>query len=136
MDIIQLEGEDPQLYQLVAHLVMKEEVLNYNLHYPYRTSPEYCWLVATDNGKTVGFIPVKRKGGKAQINNYYVEKDNSEVFSALLRTAIETLSSDFEVESITQLRHIPEFEQNGFSVVFYWTRYAKMKVTEDEKKRI
>jgi hypothetical protein len=136
MDIIQLEGEDQRLYYLIAHLVMREEVLSYNLNYPYKTSPEYCWFVATDNGNTLGFIPVKRKAGKAQINNYYVKDDDGEVFSALLKEAIGTLSFDFEIESVTQLRHIRDFERNGFSVMFYWKRYAKMKACKNEKERL
>jgi hypothetical protein len=133
MDIIQLEGEDQRLYYLVAHLVMRKEVLSYNLNYPYRTSPEYCWFVATDKGNTLGFVPVKRKEGKAQINNYYVKDDDREVFSALLKEIVKTLLLDFEIESITQLRHIPDFERNGFSIMFYWKRYAKMKVFKDEE---
>jgi hypothetical protein len=136
MDIIQLEGNDQQLYYLVAHLVMSEEVLSYNLNYPYKTSPEYYWFIATDKGNTLGFVPVKRKAGKAQINNYYVGDDDSKVFSALLKEIIGALSLDFEIEAITQLRHIPDFERNGFSVVFHWKRYAKMKVFKDEKERI
>jgi hypothetical protein len=136
MNIILLEGEDQQLYPLVAHLVMKQEVLSYNLNYPYKTSPEYCWFVAVEDGRTLGFVPVKRKGGKAQINNYYVERDKSEVFAALLKEIIRALSPDFVVESVTQLRHVPEFERNGFSVVFSWKKYVKMKVFENEKKRV
>jgi hypothetical protein len=136
MDIIQLEGEDQRLYYLVAHLVMREEVLSYNLNYPYKTSPEYCWFVATEKGNTLGFVPVKRKEGKAQINNYYVKDDDSEVFSALLKEIVGKLSLDFEIESVTQLRHIPNFEQNGFSVMFHWKRYAKMNVLKNEKERL
>lgn len=41
MDIIKLKGEDKRLYELVAHLVMDEEVLAYNLNYPYKTSFDY-----------------------------------------------------------------------------------------------
>ncbi|WP_298648450.1 hypothetical protein [uncultured Proteiniphilum sp.] len=126
MDIIQLKGEDGQLYPLVAHLVMNEGVLNYNLNYPYKTSSGYTWFVATDKGSTLGFMPVKLEEDKAKINNYYVADDDSAVFSALLKEIIKSLSSDFEIESVTQLRHIPEFEKNGFAVVLYWKRYAKM----------
>jgi hypothetical protein len=133
MDIIQLEGEDQRLYYLVAHLTMREEVLNYNLNYPYRTSSEYCWFIATDKGNTLGFVPVKRKEGKAQINNYYVKDDDSEVFSVLLEKVVGALSLDFEIESVTQIRHIPDFERNGFSVTLYWKRYAKMKLFRNEK---
>jgi hypothetical protein len=139
MDIIRLEGEDKRLYYLVAHLVMNEEVLAYNLNYPYRTSSDYRWFVATDNGDTLGFIPVKIEEGKAKINNYYVADDDSAVLSALLKELVDTLSLDYEIESVTQLRHIPDFERNRFSVVLNWKRYVKMKVFKlsgDEKERV
>lgn len=136
MDIIRLKGEDRQLYSLVAHLVMDEEVVSYNLNYPYKTSSDYVWVVAVDKGATLGFIPVRLEEGKARINNYYVADDDSAVFSALLKEIIKTFSSEFEIESVTQIRHIPEFEKSGFSVVFYWKRYVKMRVFRDEEKRV
>lgn len=136
MDIIRLKGEDRQLYSLVAHLVMDEEVVSYNLNYPYKTSPDYVWVVAVDKGATLGFIPVRLEEGKARINNYYVADDDSAVFSALLKEIIKTFSSEFEIESVTQIRHIPEFEKSGFSVVLYWKRYVKMRVFRDEEKRV
>lgn len=126
MDIIQLKGEDKQLYTLVAHLVMNEEVLSYNLNYPYKTSSGHIWFVAVDNGGTLGFMPVRLEEDKAKINNYYVADDDSAVFSALLEEVVKALSSDFEIESVTQVRHIPEFEKNGFVVALYWKRYARM----------
>ncbi|MDR0431554.1 MAG: hypothetical protein LBH58_13930 [Tannerellaceae bacterium] len=137
MEIIKLEGEDQRLYYLVGHLVMDEAVLAYNLNYPYRTSPEYYWLVALDEkSNTLGFIPVKLKENKAVINNYYVADDNSMVFSALLKEVVYWFSIDYEIESVTQLRHIADFERCGFSVVLYWKRYAKMRVFKNEEKRI
>ncbi|MDR1200250.1 MAG: hypothetical protein LBL58_01285 [Tannerellaceae bacterium] len=139
MDIIRLEGEDKRLYYLVGHLVMNEEVLAYNLNYPYKTSSDYRWFVATAKGDTLGFIPVKLEEGKAKINNYYVADDDSVVFSALLKDIVDALSLDYEIESVTQLRHIPDFERNGFSVTLYWKRYVKMKVfklSTDEEERV
>lgn len=136
MDIIQLKGEDKRLYSLVAHLVMNEEVISYNLNYPYKTSSDYVWFLAEDNGVTLGFVPVKLEEGKAKINNYYVVDDDSAVFSALLKEIINSLSSDFEIESVTQIRHIPDFEKGGFSVVLYWKRYVKMRVFRDEEERV
>jgi hypothetical protein len=140
MDIIRLEGEDKRLYYLVAHLVMNEEVLAYNLNYPYKTSPDYRWFVATDKGDTLGFIPVKiEEESKAKINNYYVAGDDSAVFSALLKELVEALSCKYEIEAVTQLRHIPDFERHKFAVTLYWKRYAKMKmfkISNDEEERI
>ncbi|MDR1091176.1 MAG: hypothetical protein LBL79_08890 [Prevotella sp.] len=133
MDIIKLEGEDQQLYYLVAHLVMNEDVLGYNQNYPYKTSSDYLWFVAMDKGDILGFMPVKLEEGKAKINNYYVTGDDSTVFSALLKEITTTLTAEYELESVTQSRHIPDFEKNGFSVSLYWKRYAKMKAFKNEK---
>ncbi|MDR0427583.1 MAG: hypothetical protein LBH12_03145 [Dysgonamonadaceae bacterium] len=128
MEIIKLEGEDRRLYYLVGHLVMDDAVLAYNLNYPYRTSSEYHWFVAlSEKSDTLGFIPVRLKEGKAVINNYYVADDDIRVFSELLKEIVRWFSVDYELESVTQMRHVPYFEQCGFSIVLYWKRYAKMK---------
>jgi hypothetical protein len=134
MEIFKLDGEDQQLYYLVAHLVMNEEVLNYNLNYPYKTSQEYKWFIAVNKGKTLGFIPVKLKEGKAVINNYYVADDDRKVFSVLLKEITQEFLPDFEIEAVTQTRHISYFEQNGFSIALYWKRYVKMKLSRHEEK--
>ncbi|MDR2929044.1 MAG: hypothetical protein LBV41_12725 [Cytophagaceae bacterium] len=137
MEITKLEGEDKKLYELVAHLAMNGEVLAYNLNYPYKTSEAHLWFVATDNDNVIGFIPVKREGGIAKVNNYYVVDDDHAVFAALLKEVINTLSVDFDIESITQVRHVPDFEQNGFAVMFYWKRYAKMRAfKKNEEERV
>ena len=137
MEIIKLEGKDQRLYYLVGHLVMDETVLAYNLNYPYKTSSEYYWFIAlNDKSDTLGFIPVKLKEGKAVINNYYVADDDCEVFSALLKEVVNSLLFDYEIESVTQVRHIPDFERCGFSVVLHWKRYAKMRAFRNEEERI
>ncbi len=137
MEIIRLAGEDRRLYYLVAHLVMNERVLAYNLNYPFRTSPKYCWFVATENGETLGFVPVKLTGGEAKINNYYVADDNGRVFAALLKELASALSPDYAIESVTQTKHIPFFEASGFSVAFLWKRYAKMHLpTQKDEERL
>lgn len=136
MEIFELEGEDKRLYELVAHLVMNVDVLNYNLNYPFRTSSEYKWYVAVANGRTLGFIPVRIADGKAVINNYYVAEDDGAVFAALLGRIVSALVREFELESVSQTRHIRFFEESGFAVVLYWKRYVKMRAYRDEKERV
>jgi hypothetical protein len=126
MEIIKLDGDDQRLYYRVAHLVMDEEVLKYNLNYPYKTSDNYCWFIAVEGGSTLGFIPVELEEGRATINNYYVADDDSKVFSLLLKEIVRVLLPDFNIESVTQVRHIPDFERNGFSIILRWKRYVKM----------
>lgn len=147
MNVIKLKGEDKELYDLVAPLVMNREVLAYNLNYPFRTGAGFLWFVAVDEESATvpGFMPVKPEGNKkVKINNYYVAGDNDEVFSALLEEIVCTLSTDYEIESITHLRHIPVFEKAGFYPAVYWKKYVKMRMSgkkkeeenTDEKERI
>lgn len=136
MEIVELGGEDKRLYYLVAPLVMNEEILNYNLNYPFRTSRHYHWYVAVKDEMALGFFPVKLKDGKAVINNYYVAEDDAHVFASLLGKVLETLGGKFWIEAIAQTRHKRMFEKNGFSVVHYWKRYVKMTVSPDEEKCI
>lgn len=133
MEIIKLEGDNLQLYHFVAHLVMNEEVLKYNLNYPFRTSSQYRWFIAVSEGDTLGFIPVKLKDGKAIINNYYIADDDADVFSSLLKQIVQEFLFDFDIEAVTQTRHISHFKRNGFSMVLQWTRYIKMTVLKNEK---
>ncbi|MDR2969025.1 MAG: hypothetical protein LBV32_05410 [Tannerellaceae bacterium] len=135
MKIIKLKGQDKELYSLVGPLVMNSEVQTYNLNYPFKTGPGYIWFVAVDKESVVaGFMPVKPEGNKrAKINNYYVAGDNEEVFSALLEEIVCTLSTDYEIESITQLRHIPVFEKAGFYTALSWKKYVKMRMSEKKK---
>ena len=131
-----MTGDDQRLYYLVAHLVTDEKVLKYNLNYPFKTSDSYCWFIAVEEGNTLGFIPVKLQDGKATINNYYIDGDDSKVFSMLLKEVVRELQPDFIIDSITQVRHIPDFEQSGFSILLRWKRYVKMRVFRNEKKRV
>jgi hypothetical protein len=133
MEIIKLDGSDQRLYYRVAHLIMDEDILKYNLNYPYKTSSNYCWFIAVEGGNTLGFIPVELGEGKAIINNYYVADDDSNVFSMLLKEIVRVLLPDFTIESVTQVRHIPDFERNGFSIILRWKRYVKMNAFQNGK---
>jgi hypothetical protein len=128
MEVIEIGGDDPRLYGLVAHLVMDEQVVEYNQGYPFRTSAAYRWFVAVDGGATVGFVPARIDGDKAKINNYWVGGDSAAVFHALLVGAARSLGPKYAVESATQTRHTAHFEKAGFVVAFLWKKYAKMKL--------
>ena len=62
--IIELQGTEKRLYQLVAPLVMNPEVLKQNYNYPFRTSESFVWFVAVDGKEVVGFIRWNIKSGK------------------------------------------------------------------------
>jgi hypothetical protein len=136
MEIIELAGDDKRLYLLTAHLVMDEEVVAYNLNYPFKTSSAYRWFIAVGNGETLGFMPLKVGEGKAVINNYYVAQDDSAVFRALLGEVVRKIPAETEIESVTQTRHVKYFELSGFHIVLHWKRFVKMRAVGHGKERV
>ena len=126
MNILQLNGTDPQLYQLAAPLVMDPKVLKQNQNYPFRTSDSHQWFMAIDGQEVAGFMPVDIKRQQAKINNYYVKDNNADVLDALLKKTIEALSADCLLTSITQVKDIDTFKNNQFNIAHEWKKFVKM----------
>ena len=124
--IIELQGTEKRLYQLVAPLVMNPEVLKQNYNYPFRTSESFVWFVAVDGKEVVGFIPLEYKKWEAVINNYYIRNNNAEVLKALLEKIIAKMDEDKQLSSVTFVEHQDIFKELGFSVEKEWKRYVKM----------
>ncbi len=124
--IIELQGTEKRLYQLVAPLVMNPEVLKQNYNYPFRTSESFVWFVAVDGKEDVGFIPLEYKKREAVINNYYIRNNNAEVLKALLEKVIAKMDKDKYLSSVTFVEHQEIFKELGFSVEKEWKRYVKM----------
>ena len=124
--IIELQGTEKRLYQLVAPLVMNPEVLKQNYNYPFRTSESFVWFVAVDGKEVVGFIPLEYKKREAVINNYYMRNNNAEVLKALLEKVIAKMDKDKYLSSVTFVEHQEIFKELGFSVEKEWKRYVKM----------
>lgn len=127
IQIVQLQGTDKRLYQLVAPLVMSPEVLKQNYNYPFRTSEDYVWFIALDNKHVVGFIPIEHKKHEYVINNYYIKEKNADTLKLLLDAVIEKLNADDNLTAISFLEDKDIFRELGFSEEKVWTRYVKMK---------
>ena len=121
IQIIQLQGTDKRLYELVAPLVMNPDILKQNYNYPFRTSEDFVWFVAVDKKKVIGFIPVEEKKKECIINNYYIEGNNE------LDKVISETTASKELTSVTFMEHCSLFKELGFSEEKVWTRYVKMK---------
>lgn len=126
MNILQLGGTDPQLYQLVAPLVMNPKVLKQNLNYPFRTTESHQWFIAIDGQEVVGFIPVETKRRQAKINNYYVKDNDAALLDALLKKIVQGMSADYLLTSITQVKDIDTFKSNQFNIAHEWKKFVKM----------
>ena len=127
VQIIQLQGTDKRLYELVAPLVMNPEILKQNYNYPFRTSEDFVWFVAVDKKKVIGFIPVEEKKKEYVINNYYIESNNEDTLKLLLEKVISETNTSKELTSVTFMEHSSRFKDLGFSEEKIWTRYVKMK---------
>lgn len=127
VQIIQLQGTDKRLYELVAPLVMNPEILKQNYNYPFRTSEDFVWFVAVDKKKVIGFIPVEEKKKEYVINNYYIESNNEDTLKSLLEKVISETNTSKELTSVTFMEHSSLFKDLGFSEEKIWTRYVKMK---------
>ena len=127
VQIIQLQGTDKRLYELVAPLVMNPEILKQNYNNPFRTSEDFVWFVAVDKKKVIGFIPVEEKKKEYVINNYYIESNNEDTLKLLLEKVISETNTSKELTSVTFMEHSSLFKDLGFSEEKIWTRYVKMK---------
>lgn len=127
IQVIQLQGTDKRLYELVAPLVMNPEILKQNYNYPFRTSENFVWFVAINKRKVIGFIPVEEKKKECIINNYYIEGNNEDILKLLLEKVVSETNADKELISITFMEHCSLFKELGFSEEKVWTRYVKMK---------
>ena len=127
VQIIQLQGTDKRLYELVAPLVMNPGILKQNYNYPFRTSEDFVWFVAVDKKKVIGFIPVEEKKKEYVINNYYIESNNEDTLKLLLEKVISETNTSKELTSVTFMEHSSLFKDLGFSEEKIWTRYVKMK---------
>lgn len=115
VQIIQLQGTDKRLYELVAPLVMNPEILKQNYNYPFRTSEDFVWFVAVDKKKVIGFIPVEEKKKEYVINNYYIESNNEDTLKLLLEKVISETNTSKELTSVTFMEHSSLFKDLGFS---------------------
>lgn len=114
VQIIQLQGTDKRLYELVAPLVMNPEILKQNYNYPFRTSEDFVWFVAVDKKKVIGFIPVEEKKKEYVINNYYIESNNEDTLKLLLEKVISETNTSKELTSVTFMEHSSLFKDLGF----------------------
>lgn len=125
---IQLQGTEPQLYQLLAPLVMDPDVLRKNNNYPFKTTPDYIWFVAMDEQRVLGFMPVeKRYSHLGVINNYYADEREEEVLMQLITAVISAFGDEKELHSVTLTKHLSIFTSCGFKIEKEWKRYIKMR---------
>lgn len=127
MRIEKFGGTEARLYQLVAPLVMNPAILRQNNNYPFKTSAHYVWFVALEGERILGFIPIEIREKSAVLNNYYIVGDDNDVLAAMLQEAICDFAQKYKLQSITHIRHLSVFQENGFFVERTWKLYVKME---------
>lgn len=128
MEIIKLHGTEQRLYELVCSLVMNPAVLRQNNNYPFKTGHKYIWFVALEQGRTVGFLPVKKRTDNSfLIDNYYIKDDDEYILHALLKQTVESLENPKLILWATvRKQHAGLFMQHKFLAHIEWIKYNKM----------
>ena len=49
MEILQLDGLEPQLFNLIGPLAMNPKVLRANNNYPFKTTERFQWYIAVED---------------------------------------------------------------------------------------
>ena len=127
MRIEKFGGTEERLYHLVAPWIMRPSILRQNNNYPFKTSANHIWFVALDEERLTGFIPVEVKDKIAIVNNYYISGDDPHILTPMLQEVIQDFAREYKLQSVTHIRHLPVFEENGFSTVRTWKLYVKME---------
>lgn len=126
-EIMEFEGLDPALFQWVGPLIMNPAVLKQNYNFPFRTTQNFRWYVAVEEGEVIGFVPVERRKSGWVINNYYIKGEDMSLLSALLERIISVASEERQpLTAICFLRDQEVYREYGFEEVNLWKRYVKM----------
>ncbi len=124
MKIEILQGTSKRLYSLVAPLVMNPSVIRQNDGIAFKTSEKHTWIIATSNGKCIGFLPMKVKDGCVEVNNYYATKRNPEIMEYMIKAAVQHLGVDVKLMIITQKSDYEVLTQLGFSMMKKFVKCA------------
>ncbi len=121
MGIININGTDRKLYELVAPLVRKPAILRQNNNSPFKTSLRYRWFIALDNdGSVAGFFPVRSTTGRPYIDNYYIRGDREDTIERLLDVAKVEPEYERTLTALVHKRHVAAFEKNGLTTFLEW----------------
>jgi len=133
MEIILLNGTEKRLYELVAPLVMNPAIIRQNNGYPFKTSKDFIWYIASDNGVIEGFMPLKKTQGGMLIDNYYIRGDNEQTIHCLLEKITDEVGKDSGLKATVFKRHVDIFREHGFRSSIEWKKYDKMTYYDMKK---
>lgn len=132
--VVKMSGTSSELYSCIAPLVMNPEIIKYNHNYPFKTDESFVWFVAFSANQVVGFFPVEMRKKSLIINNYYVYKDDEDVFVSLLEAVVnEFLEGEKCLEAVVQKPHESYFRAYGFEIERVWSLYLKMRKKHEEE---
>ncbi len=132
--VVKMNGTSSELYSCIAPLVMNPDIIKYNHNYPFKTGEAFVWFVAFSENQVVGFFPVEIRKKSLIINNYYVCKDDEDIFASLLEAVIdEFFGEDKVLEAVVQKAHESYFLTQGFEIERTWSLYLKMKKMYEEE---
>lgn len=105
---------------------MNPAIIRQNNGYPFKTSKDFIWYIAIEDGTVAGFIPLKKTQGGMLIDNYYISGDNEQTIGCLLERIIADAGEDAGLKATVFKRHVDVFKKHAFQTVLEWKKYDKM----------
>lgn len=127
MEIKRIKYDDPELYGLLAPLVMNPGVLKSNNNYPFKNFPGTVWYVAMEDGDVFGFMPLRKNNTGFYIDNYYISDDDPDMIDGLLDSITEDIPVNSILTGLVHKRHVNDFRRNHFSTIKELTNYDMMQ---------
>ncbi|MDR0541704.1 MAG: hypothetical protein LBH19_05770 [Dysgonamonadaceae bacterium] len=125
-----LYGTEKRLYDLIAPLVLNPAVIRQNRGFAFKTTPKHRWIVfIEEEDKCTGFLPIQIRNNVGKINNYYVKNQDEEIFSSLLKKALDYAKrQNFEaLDIIAQIEDYKIVQKQGFTAETKFVNYTRFR---------
>ncbi len=125
------DGESPEMYSVIAPLVMNHEVAKYLNRIAVTTSPEHKWYVLSDNSDVCAFAASISSNTGLTIRYIYVNDNCAKVQS--LEELIKAVMDDFKesehdtATAIVKTDDIKYWKRFGFEIVNEGKAYTDMQ---------
>lgn len=119
------DGEAPEMYAVIAPLIMSDTVAKYFNRLPVTTSQDHKWYALLDNNIVCAFVAVIHSSTTFTIRFLYLNEDCAKVQS--FEELIKVVMDDFRDSEYETAKAVARAED-----VKYWKRFG-FEVTDDGK---
>lgn len=126
--ITKIQGKNPQLYSMIAPLIMSSHVLRQNNNYPFKTSPSHLWFILHEQEQVHAFMPVEDRDSGYKIDNYFASASDKrkKQLNALLKEILNEYEGQSTFNAMVHTYDKEIFLSHGFRITRELKLYVKM----------